>query len=286
MILYIPWLTFLIGQIKHVGGGFWIVVGPINTTVEVLSFQFRRQLDTNFAFNAHTIISLIAAIAMYIYIGYRIFIAKKEKEEIRPGILSILVYIAVILAMLIISVIASPILFSRYLMVMTGLYIFGLAYFMSKEKNKYVLIGICLVILAIGIWSNVTNILINYDSSNMKQIEYIKEEIKKEDIIVYSNIGNGGVIAAFFPENKQYFYNGQHWNVEEAYKSYGPGMETIYDYNDILENYTGRIWLIDSEYMGLWDEFPKDGITVLKEAERFDTKYQNYIYNIMLLEKE
>lgn len=63
-------------------------------------------------------------------------------------------------------------------------------------------------------------------------------------------------------------------------------METIYNYNDILKDYHGRIWLIDSEYMGLWEEFPKEGITVLKEAERFDTKYQNYIYNIMLLEKE
>ena len=120
----------------------------------------------------------------------------------------------------------------------------------------------------------------------MKQIEYIKENIQEDDIIVYSNIGNGGVIAAFFPENKQYFYNGQHWDVEEAYKAYGPGMETIYDYNDILDNYKGRIWLIDSEYMGLWEEFPKEGITILKDAKRFDTKYQNYIYNIMLVEKK
>ena len=40
----------------------------------------------------------------------------------------------------------------------------------------------------------------------MEQIEYIKAEIQEDDIIVYSNIGNGGVIAAFFPENKQYFY--------------------------------------------------------------------------------
>lgn len=49
----------------------------------------------------------------------------------------------------------------------------------------------------------------------MKQIEYLRENIQKDDIIVYSNIGNGGVIAAFFPENKQYFYNGAHWDVEK-----------------------------------------------------------------------
>ena len=71
----------------------------------------------------------------------------------------------------------------------------------------------------------------------------------------------------------------------EAYKAYGPGMETIYNYEDILKDYHGRIWLIDSENMGLYNEFPKEGITVLEGPQRFDTKYQNYIYNIMLLEK-
>lgn len=286
VILYIPWLPYLFGQMHHVGGGFWIKVGPVNTTVEVLSFQFRRQLDTDFAFNTHTIVALVASILMYIYIGYRIFKTKKEKEDLKPGLWSLAVYIIVILAMLAISIVASPILFSRYLFVMTGLYVFTLAYFMSKEKNKYILAAVCIIILGLGIWSNVNNILINYDSSNMKQVEYIKDNIKDDDIIVYSNIGNGGVIAAFFPDNKQYFYNGGYWDVEEAYKAYGPGMEIIYDYNDILENYHGRIWLIDSEYMGLWDEFPKEGITVVNEAQRFDTKYQNYIYNIMLIEKE
>lgn len=283
IILYIPWLIYLWGQIVHVGGGFWIVVGPVNTTVEVLSFQFRRQLDTIFEFNFQTILALVMSVCMYIYLIYKAITTKKEDNQ--PGYLSAGVYIGVILIMLLVSII-SPILFSRYLFVMTGLYVFALAFFMAKEKRKWVTILICTIILILGTISNVTNIMINYDESNMKQIEYIRENIQKDDIIVYSNIGNGGVIAAFFPENKQYFYNGQHWDIEEAYKSYGPGMETIYDYNEILKEYHGRIWLIDSEYMGLYEEFPKEGISVLQGPERFDTKYQNYIYNIMLLEKQ
>ena len=268
---------------QHVGGGFWITLG-LSTAVEVPSFQFRRQLDTVFAFNAQTIIALVAAILMYAYMIYRIYKAKKEKEEMKPGILAIGLYLIIILIMLAMSLI-QPILFSRYLLVITGPYIFFLAYFMAKEKKKIITAIICLVILVLGTLSNIENININYDQSNMKQIEYLRENIQKDDIIVYSNIGNGGVIAAFFPENKQYFYNGAHWDVEEAYKAYGPGMETIYNYEDILEDYHGRIWLIDSENMGLYNEFPKEGITVLEGPQRFDTKYQNYIYNIMLLEK-
>lgn len=284
IVLYIPWLIYFAGQLQHVGGGFWIKVGPINTTVEVLSFQFRRQLDTDFALDFHTILALVASIGMYAYIGYRIYKSKKEKQEIKPAILSILTYVGVIGIILLISVV-MPILYSRYLLIMTGLYIFGIAYMMATEKNKIITYTICGIVLVLGIISNVQNVQINYDSSNMAVRNYIKEEIKEDDIIVYSNIGNGGVIAAYFPENEQYFLNFDHWDVEEAYKSYGPGMKTVTSY-DFLEDYEGRIWLIDSEYMGLYESFPKEDIKTLKEAKRFDTKYHNYIYNVMLLEKE
>lgn len=280
-VLFIPWLLFMTAQVGHVKNGFWIVMGPINTTVEVLSFQFRRQLDTNFAFNIHTIVSLVAASLMYIYIIIRVI---KEKKSLKFGLISLGIYIGVILIVALISI-YTPILFSRYLMIMTGLYIFGLAYIISSEKRKWITAIICTITICLALISNIANFSINYDSSNMKQIDYLKENIQKGDILVYSNIGNGGVIAAFFPEYKQYFYNGSHWEVEEAYKAYGPGMETVRNY-DFLNDYKGRIWLIDSENMGFWNEFPKDNIVVLKDSVRFDTKYQNYIYSIMLVEKK
>ena len=280
IVLYIPWLLFMTSQVGHVKNGFWIVMGPINTTVEVLSFQFRRQLDTNFAFNLHTIVALAAAVLMYIYLIIKII---KEKKNLQFGLISLGIYIGVIFIVCLISF-YTPILFSRYLMIMTGLYIFGLAYIISFEKKKLIIGIICFITLCLSLISNIANFKINYDSSNMKQIEYLKENIQEGDILVYSNIGNGGVIAAFFPEYKQYFYNGSHWDVEEAYKAYGPGMETVRDY-EFLKNYTGRIWLIDSENMGFWNEFPKENINILKDSVRFDTKYQNYIYSIMLVEK-
>ena len=283
IVLYIPWLIYFVGQLNHVGGGFWIKVGPINTTVEVLSFQFRRQLDTNFAFNINTIIPLIAALLMYVYIGIKIYKLKKEKENIRPALLGILTYLGVIGIILIISI-KMPILYSRYLLVITAPYILVFAFMISKEKNKIVIGIICIVTCILAIVSNVQNVFINYDKKNMAVYEYIKEEIKKDDIIVYSNIGNGGVVAAYFPEQKQYFLNFDHWDVEEAYKAYGPGMETVITW-DFLINYTGRIWLIDSENMGLYEEFPKENTKIIKDATRIDTKYHDYIYNIMLIEK-
>jgi len=284
IVLYIPWLIYFVGQVKHVGGGFWITLNPISTTVEVLSFQFRRQLDTTFAFDINTIISLVAAILMYLYIGIKIYQLKKQGEDIKPTILGGGVYLGVIAIMLIISFI-TPILYSRYLLVMTGLYVFAIAFILSKEKHKILAGCICGITLLLAIISNIQNVKINYDKSNIEVYNYIKEEINSEDIIIYSNIGNGGVIAAYFPNNKQYFLNFAYWDVVEAYKAYGPGMETVTNW-DFLKDYTGRIWLIDSENMGLYNnDFPKENTKILKETKRIDTKYHDYIYNVMLIEK-
>ena len=284
VVLYIPWLVYFMGQLKHVDNGFWIVVDKISTTVEVLSFQFRRQLDTDFSFNINTIVPLIAAILMYVYIGIKIYKLKRAKEEIKSAVLSGGVYVGVIALIFLISQI-TPILYARYLLVMTGLYIFALSFIISKEKNKIIIGIIAGLILILGIFSNIQNIKINYDSSNKEVYNYIKEEIKPDDIIIYSNIGNGGVIAAYFPENKQYFLNFDHWDVEEAYKAYGPGMETATTW-EFLDNYTGRIWLIDSDNMGLYNAyFLKENTVTLKETKRIDTTYHNYIYNVMLIEK-
>ncbi len=284
IILYIPWLLYLKGQVAHVESGFWITI-ELRTFIEVLSFQFRRQLATDFSFDTNTIIRLVLALTMYGYIGYRIYKTKKEKESLLPGVLAIVLYILVILSVLIISI-KIPILFARYLIVITGLYIFGLAFFISKEKIKWLQTLICVIILILGIISNVTNMMLNYDDSNMTQVKYLEENMKPEDILIYSNIGNGGVIGAFFPEHKQYFYNGQYWDVEEAYKAYGPGMEIIYNYEDILNEYHGRIWLIDSENCDLYNSFPKEGVKTIINPTEFRTKYQNYVYSFALLEKE
>ena len=163
---------------------------------------------------------------------------------------------------------------------------------MAKEKSKYITIEICIIIFVTSLISNINIINTNYDNTNMKQIEYLEENIKDDDIIVYSNIGNGSVFAVYFKDNKQYFYNGYHWNVEEAYKAYGPQMETVENL-DFLKDYKGRIWIIDSADSSFYnDKFKTDDYKVIdskviktKYPSSFDTNYSGYEYNLILIEK-
>lgn len=196
IVLYIPWLIFLVQQVTRVSGGFWIQLG-INTLVEVPSIQFRTQVDSNI--NASAIISLVVAILMYVYIGYQIYKAKKNKEYILPGVVPIIIYITVIIAVVVISLIGSPILVARYLLTLTGLYIFILAFFIAKEQRKWVIGLICTIVLILGCVGNYNNIKSNYDGTNKDVINFMKEEIQKDDIIVYNEIGVRRSVGNLFP---------------------------------------------------------------------------------------
>lgn len=282
-LLYAPWLYYFIKQLTSVGGGYWIKLEFPDTLYNVLGIQYMGSLSNIFGF--------CFAICLYIYLGFVIYRCKKERISIKNARNSLLLYVLIVFIAFLISL-KSPILYPRYLMAITGLLIFFIADIMAKEKSKYITIEICIIIFVTSLISNINIINTNYDNTNMKQIEYLEENIKDDDIIVYSNIGNGSVFAVYFKDNKQYFYNGDHWNVEEAYKAYGPQMETVEDL-DFLKDYKGRIWIIDSSDSSFYnDKFKTDDYKVIdskviktKYPSSFDTNYSGYEYNLILIEK-
>lgn len=282
-LLYVPWLYYFIKQLTSVGGGYWIKLEFPDTLYNVLGIQYMGSLSNIFGF--------CFAICLYIYLGFVIYRCKKERISIKNAIKALLLYVLIVFIAFLISL-KSPILYPRYLMAITGLLIFFIADIMAKEKSKYITIEICIIIFVTSLISNINIINNNYDNTNMKQIEYLEENIKDDDIIVYSNIGNGSVFAVYFKDNKQYFYNGDHWNVEEAYKAYGPQMETVEDL-DFLKDYKGRIWIIDSTDSSFYnDKFKTDDYKVIdskviktKYPSSFDTNYSGYEYNLILIEK-
>lgn len=282
-LLYVPWLYYFIKQLTSVGGGYWIKLEFPDTLYNVLGIQYMGSLSNIFGF--------CFAICLYIYLGFVIYRCKKERISIKNAIKALLLYVLIVFIAFLISL-KSPILYPRYLMAITGLLIFFIADIMAKEKSKYITIEICIIIFVTSLISNINIINNNYDNTNMKQIEYLEENIKDDDIIVYSNIGNGSVFAVYFKDNKQYFYNGDHWNVEEAYKAYGPQMETVEDL-DFLKDYKGRIWIIDSTDSSFYnDKFKTDDykeidskVIKTKYPSSFDTNYSGYEYNLILIEK-
>lgn len=284
IILYAPWIFYFVKQLTSVGGGFWIELKFPDIIFSVLGIQFMGNFSNIFGF--------CFAICLYIYLGFVIYRCKKEKISIKNAKNALLIYSSIVIIAFIISL-KSPILYPRYLMSITGILIFFIADIMAKEKSKYITIEICIIIFVTSLISNIQFINNNYDKSNMTQIEYLKENIEEKDILVYSDIGIGSVFAVNFKDNKHFFYNSYHWDVKEAYKAYLPQMQTVEDL-ELLNEYKGKIWIIDSLNNDFYNEFFKDEkefkfIKSVKFKTKypsiFDTKYEGYDYNLILLEK-
>ena len=277
-ITYTPWLIYFIIQLKNVSGGFWIGFEYPKTLYELLGFQYIGNIKNEY-------IGFYFSIGLYLILGVLYFKNKQEIDERIPIKLSVGIYLIVIIAALIMTaLLGTLILYYRYLFVITGLYIFAISYILAKTNKDNIAIIICLITVILGTASNTIQITNNYNHNNLKQIEYLNENIQNGDIVIYKYIGNGAIIAVDFTENKQYFYNADNWNVEDAYKAFGDHMETCTNL-DFLENYKGRIWIIDQDSFNLYNEvFNNDSYNILKQ-ETYKIPYQDDTYGITLVEK-
>lgn len=220
-LAYLPWLVYLVSQLKTISNGFWIGFKFPDTIIEILSSQFIGELNYYVGF--------IFSIALYIYLGITLH---KTKEDKTPVKFSIGIYVGVILAT----------------------------------------------------WNNIKLIKANYDENNLKQFEYLQENVQSGDIIVYEEIGHGSTVAVWFPDKRQYFYNEGNWGVEEAYKAFGENYSTEVT-TDFLDELSGRIWIIDKADKPLYNKlFNNDKYTVISEKLQY-TGYHWYCLNMILVEK-
>ena len=284
-LLYLPWIIYFSSQLKSMhDNGFWISLGP-ETIIQIGSLLFSGSLYAWIGF----------IISLFVY-GYLIYLIRnEEKENIKPVRYALLVIVLLILASLIMSVILwSPILYYRYLTVVAGLMIFAISYMFAKSAKPCILYTFIAITILTTIPSNIIMISHNYDKSNNEPIDFIKNNIQENDVIVYPGIGTGAIMSAKFPQYKQYFYNAEDWGVEEAYKAFGPAMQT-YTTDDFLndEECQGRIWLVLDFYKVDYfnEKFNNENYRVLAKKQYF-TKYnkekaqnKETEYNIYLIEK-
>jgi len=282
VVLYLPWIVpFLYRSISD-GSGFWITVKFPDTLMALLNFQFAGDLEN--PFDKVSLIGLGFATCLYIYLSFLAICAiKKEKmDKMNAGVASILVYIGVIIGAWIISL-AVPILYSRYLLVITGLLVFTIAYFLAKEKNVAVIVVALALLTGMAIYNESKLIKENYAENNLDGVNYIKENIQDGDVIIYNRV-NMAILNTYFPNNTQYFLNYDHWGIHEAYKAFAPSMKIADDWS-FLDGINGRIWLVDSEGDSfVYDNIDRDKVDIIKDKEFIRVDYHDYQYDITLVE--
>ena len=282
-LAYLPWLVNFATQLSNVSSGYWIGFSFPKTPMELLSSQLAGYVKTSDY--TGLLVPTVLALELYAYIIYKTYKYAKAKEDLNSFKWSVMVYFAVILAAIIITaLIKTSILYYRYLFVITGLYIFAVSFILGKEENKIEIVARLSVIAILGVYNNIVMMKDNYDYSNQEPIKYLNENVKEGDTIVYADFGGGSVVAVQFADNQVYFYNADNWGVEEAYKAFGPNYEVKVT-KDFIDNCSNRVWFVDNIYNSVADEvFEGKGYNKVSEKE-FSTKYHDYSYKIVLLEK-
>lgn len=282
LLAYIPWIMNFLKQLKQVSKGFWIGFEFPKTLIEILSSQFIGNMK-----DAASTGAFVISIIIYIYICYRIHKTKKDGEDITAPTLAISIYLAVILAAILMTVVLrTSILYYRYLFVITGLLIFFISFYLAREKKKYIVYITCAVTLVLACFSNYTQISEAYGKDNMTQIDYLKENVKAEDTIVFDevNFGCGSVVSLNFTNNEQIYYNPSDWGVEAAYRAFGDQLH-IYTDDNFVNNLNGRIWVIDNEGEDNYNKlFNNENFQVISK-KLIKTQYENYVYNFILVER-
>lgn len=280
IILYLPWVIALLAQIKHVSSGFWIVFSFPKSVIEFFNFQFTGNLGDEIYLN-----SIVAGVFGILICIYMIYAQIKNKEKEKPELYSILVWLLLVIAVIMASVLMKKtIVYARYMLCVTGLFIFFISYTMAKKGNKYITTLILIISLILSISAQLELSKANYDENNSKGIKYIKENIQENDIILHGNDTSSFVVDINFQDNKSYFWNKENWSGVEAYEAYGTNF-SIESNLEKLKNYQGRIWIIYTN-----NEFVEDVSKELESIEilqtnSYEQKYHNMKYKIMLVEK-
>lgn len=283
IILYLPWVISLFVQMNKMSSvHFWIYLKAY-MIIEFFTFQFTGNLEkTKYLPEVLAIMFGLIICAYIIYIHIK---KKHEKKEMFPIKLAIGVYIGVVIGACFMSIVLkTPIIYARYMLCVTGLFIFVLAYYLVKRGEKYGIMAICILCIVTGIAIEAKLCKDNYNKTNQEPFNYLRENLEERDILLCSNEGSGFVVSANFPDNFLYFWDEDRWNVEEAYKAFGKHMKTIEELEE-LEDVKGRIWVVDSSSYGLLEKIQEKYEVKVLEQKMYSTKYHGFQYSFTLIEK-
>lgn len=290
LVLYIP--GFFIFA-KQAGGvkSFWISVKFPDIVLDILGFNLSGEPGDLSPVYVLAGLMLFAAVFIMLVRLYR-----RDKAKAKVALYALGVYFGVIALFLLASVIA-PIFYVRYSIISYGLLLFVISYLFAESKKGGAAKGKQTGRVPENIWNIVCAVLLcvlllfsafaaskvlkdSYDDSNVTWKTQMAEQMQENDIIAYTGI-NPVIFTLEFTQYSSYFYNNENWDIYQAYRAFGDNFHIIDDLS-VFENYSGRIWMIESPV--LYEELCEMGsVKILTEFD-VHMAYHNGNYAIKLVE--
>lgn len=238
LILYLPGLKIFITQTLQVQKGFWITINYPDIFYEIYKYYFSDTIKNSGL--------LIIALIINTLFVIKLIISNNKFRNIAR--VNILVYMLVIAIGLIVSR-KQAVFITRYLIPMLGIYAISLSIVISSISSNMLKSVVIFLILLISICNTSKIFQVSYNKQNNEVYNVIDRNIQNDDIFIFSNINTGSILVSKYKNNKHYFYNKDYWPVDISYQAFKPQLDIVYS----LENFSGRIWLIDSSINGIYN---------------------------------
>lgn len=235
-VLYLPWLPVLFRQMSTVGKGYWI--NPI-TEAEIHAYP-------NILFQLSNELYSHLLIGLYI-IGFFLFLIhfKKNTENIWLAgcYFVILLWFGFGIGY---SVLRTPILYSRYIVLLLPLFWLPICITYAKaEFRQYIVV--VFAILFLSFMQNYNTLYEKYSIYNQeREIADLKSNVSENDVLFYSDIKEMCIQKAHFPESVCYAYEGI--DSAEVFHYWTEMLDCVMVEDlDELDRVTGSVWVSNSE---------------------------------------
>lgn len=211
---YLPWLIVFIRQAMSAHKVFWL--GPISWDAIKVAFiqpfaykeQFPAVTFAGFLSKVTLTQTLAFAWAMVLAIGGLIFTWRKRAgQEAGFGRFVLLAYLGVVITTMLVSLFLMPIFFSRYLLVVSGLFLLLVALGMGVLPGKY-LPWVAAGLFAVLNVFTIRDIYTQYFNHPMRQlVEKLDGSVQPDDLILTSDSYSLGPAFYYWPQAVHYYQN-------------------------------------------------------------------------------
>lgn len=210
IVAYLPWLIVFIRQTMNAHKSFWL--GPLSwdgiKVAVLLPFAYKEQFPAvTFArFLSEATLTQYLAVVLCIsglIIGWR----KRSHPEAAFGRFVLLAYLGVVIATMLVSLFLMPIFFSRYLLVVSGLFLLLVALGVGMLPGKY------LPWIAVGLFAvlnvfTIKDVYTQFFNHPFRQlVEKLDGSVQPGDLIITSDSYSLGPAFYYWPQAVHYYQN-------------------------------------------------------------------------------
>lgn len=214
------------------------------------------------------------------------------KRDNFPATFAVVTYLGLIAVVSLASAFMhSFMVYPRYLFTCIGPLIFFVAWLVCRLDKRSITLALCILLIALSVVNQVLIIHDDYSPANRSAQNYIRENIESwDEPVLGSDIGIMGVTSLEIPYIEEYYLDWQHANWNQAYECYSPTLQSIESWEQILDSYHGKFWVLGTsnntnQPRDVTDLEAHDDITLIYSTTYF-RPYERVYFTVALFSKD